>query len=43
MKGRGKRYEAVDALKKWKTSIERHLLLRLFLIRRILSALSFNP
>jgi|GEM_PF-6136712 len=34
---------AVDAFRRCKASFEAYLLSRLFLIRRILSALSFNP
>ncbi|HUJ68663.1 MAG TPA: hypothetical protein VLW86_04025 [Syntrophorhabdales bacterium] len=43
MRSKGASYGAFDAIKRWGASIERHLLLRVCLIRRILSALSINP
>ncbi len=43
MKSKGVSRGAVNAFKSYRTFIERHLLLRLFLIKRVLSALSFNP
>ncbi|MGD0658200.1 MAG: hypothetical protein ABSD38_09040 [Syntrophorhabdales bacterium] len=43
MGSKGVASRAVDAFKRCRTFIGRHLLLRLFLIRRVLSALSFNP
>jgi hypothetical protein len=36
-------YGVFNALKRLRASMERHLLLRICLIRRILSALSINP
>jgi len=43
MRSKGVSYGAFDAIKRWRASIERYLLLKVCLIGRIPGALSINP